>query len=660
MDLCKQQRLRPLPVISVTLPHSLDFATDRVKMDDWGPILNSLSLDRTLRSISVRSRYQCRKPLEEVNSEDKARAIGKAPVVLTRFLLEWLSHSVAQCLRNSPALTCLELEGIPLPPDCLAVLCVGLASTNTLKHFSLQRCRIGDGSCELICRTVADVQSIRSLNLSQCDLSFQSGPILATALSRQKLTLYHDTWIDSLRYREPNFEAMPGLRRLTLNGNPQLGDFAVGEIIEAIRDSLWLKAIDLQNCGLTDNVAYQISDLLNNNVTLSVVDLRLNAIEEQLLSEISDKLLANNPNEHPEYRWMSLPQRGKPATVNQRRENGSRGFPAKNVLLRSRSAVGRQPKRPCRQVAPLRASTAQPTRDGRPEMKQTCPSSNLRKPVESESTKIVEKPPARVSLRICLPPNTGAVEDGDNVSEDIVGENQENTSINAKASKVEEVVRQLTEARARYEQLVEETRRNDSLLVEEKSRREMAEAKLRSMNENLADLEAALKAKEEETRGFVLISQQALDDICTTFDRLLEMLDSVTRNPGTLHRDVDEELVARETIKRHLAHLIRKTKSESLSRTIFPGSPAAENLWNDVARKSTRSENDLRTSVPQNSGPIHLEKNIGDRPDVMSPSRETNHLHEAKQFDSPEQRARAIFAQIVRDGSILTIGSHIG
>lgn len=56
MELCKQQRLRPLPVICVTLPHSLDFTTDRVKMDDWGPILNSISLDRSLRSISVHSR----------------------------------------------------------------------------------------------------------------------------------------------------------------------------------------------------------------------------------------------------------------------------------------------------------------------------------------------------------------------------------------------------------------------------------------------------------------------------------------------------------------------------------------------------------------------------------------------------------------------------
>lgn len=50
MELCKKYHLRPLPVICVTLPYNLDFTTDRVKMEDWRPILNALSLDRSLRS----------------------------------------------------------------------------------------------------------------------------------------------------------------------------------------------------------------------------------------------------------------------------------------------------------------------------------------------------------------------------------------------------------------------------------------------------------------------------------------------------------------------------------------------------------------------------------------------------------------------------------
>ncbi|XP_048513405.1 centrosomal protein of 78 kDa [Athalia rosae] len=661
MDLCKQQRFRPLPIISVTLPHSLDFTTDRVKMDDWGPILQSLSLDQTLRSIGIRSRYQCRKPLEEVNSEDKARAIGKAPVVLTRFLLEWLSHSVSQCVRNSPVLTSLELEGIPLPPDCLAVLCVGLAATGTLKNFSLQRCRIGDASCEMICRTVAGVKSIKSLNLSQCDLTFRCGPALAAALSRQKLELYHETWKDSLRYREPDFEAMPGLRRLTLNGNPQLGDFAAGEIIEAVRDSLWLKALDLHNCGLTDKTACQFLDLLGANQTLNVVDVRLNpAIRSELVDEIIGKLESRVDPATSEYRWMCLPQKSKPASTN---ADENRGFAAKTTLARSRSALGRQPKRPCRQVGPRRASTAISHRERRMDVKTIPRPLDLAKISNAiEDPEVAENPP-RISLHVDLRAKI----------EDVAGhDDEENVAdeIPPCDPKIEELVSRLNEAKMRQDQLLEENKRGDRLLAEEKVRRETAEAKLRSVNENLAELEAALKSKEKETRGYILISQQSVDEICDTFDRLLGMLDSVTRNPSALRNgNAGDEIAARETIKRHLAHLIRKSKSESHSR--LNGMPdAASALQREsfgtggVVRKSAKSEADIRTTTTTRAPGtpvVRVERNIGDSTDVTSPTREiSGRIEDRKLFDSPGQRARAIFAQILRDGPILTIGSHVG
>ena len=68
---------------------------------------------------------------------------------------------------------------------------------------------------------------MRTLNLSQCDLTSTAGTALAAALCRQRLELYQDAWKQSLRYREPKLESMPGLRRLTLNGNAKLGNEAV-------------------------------------------------------------------------------------------------------------------------------------------------------------------------------------------------------------------------------------------------------------------------------------------------------------------------------------------------------------------------------------------------------------------------------------------------
>lgn len=339
--------MRPLPIICLSLPHRLDFTTDRVKMDDWIPILNSLSLDRSLKSVSVRNKYHLRKPLEELNSEGKVRAanstgIKKTPAVLTRYLLECLSHSVAQCIRNSTALTCLELEGVPLPTDCLAALCVGLASTVTLEYLSLERCYIGDNSCAMICRTIADVQSIRSLNLSHCDLSSGAGPALASALSRQKLVLYHETWKNSLRYRQPNLDVMPGLRRLTLNGNPSLGDLAVAQVIDAITDSLWLKALDLQSCGLTDAIGNKMLDLLDHNKTLQVIDVRSNCLLSQdIVRDIENRLDRNNKGCNREYRFLAIKEsHHKKVTGDKKEKNDENNVKIRpKTLIRSKRAV---------------------------------------------------------------------------------------------------------------------------------------------------------------------------------------------------------------------------------------------------------------------------------------------------------------------------------
>lgn len=321
MELCRQQRIKPLPLICVSLPYRLEFTADRVKMDEWTPILSSLALDKVLRSIKIHSRCQNRKPLEDVTSENKARKVEKTPLLLTRYILERLSQSVAQCVRGSTNLTCLELEGIPLTVDCVAILCVGISGSKSLHHLSLCRSYIGDQGCELICQTVTTTTSIKTLNLSQCNLSSRCAKSLAAALSRQKLSLYHDTWKQSLRYRQPDFDTMPGLRRLTLNGNPQLGNTAVNLIIDAVRDSLWMKALDLQNCGLTNEIASEVLDLVHRNVSLAVVDVRMNQqLDEKIVDEIIAELDKNNLefNIKSEYKWTGLTRKRITSSVSVR------------------------------------------------------------------------------------------------------------------------------------------------------------------------------------------------------------------------------------------------------------------------------------------------------------------------------------------------------
>lgn len=688
MELCKQQRLRPLPVICVTLPNSLDFTTDRVKMDDWGPILNSLSLDRSLRSISVRSRYQCRKPLEEINSEDKARTMGKAPVVLSRYLLEWLSHSVAQCIRNSPALTNLELEGIPFPPDCLAVLCVGLSHTQTLRYLSLQRCYVGNSSCELLCRTVADVPSIRSLNLSYCDLTSKCGPALAAALSKQKLLLYHDTWKQSLRYQEPNLEAMPGLRRLTLNDNPQLGDAAAIELIEAIRDSLWLKALDMQRCGLSDKIVQELMELLDHNTTLNVLDVRQNAnLNEEIVKIIIKRLEENNAVTKSEYRWLALPQQDRrvaSAGTRKRNENENHG----RTLCRPRSAMSEFIKRPYqaparKAISSINTAKKTKTRPHVPPFKPAGVQQRQHKQQEIvQNGQSKQKIALHLDLQSHIQPVMGeplkSTEDNQTYEESAPPEtertpkNEDPTKVDAAtqmtasleaedSARIQMAQIQLTEVKAEQDRLVEEMRRSGLLLAEERDRREAAEEKLNAMKNNLTELQNCLREKEKETSGFLLLSQQSWEEICSSFDSLLETLDSVTRNPNASRRETTEAAIVKADIKRRVASVIRQTKSENWKRGFIVDVDESDTIrYTEPIRKFAKSESDVRGTLPPIST-MHLERNIGDSPDIGSPPLESRILrHDSRKPPmSPRERARALFAQIVHGDAVLDFFSHV-
>ncbi|XP_020295536.1 centrosomal protein of 78 kDa-like [Pseudomyrmex gracilis] len=657
IELCKQQRLRPLPVICVTLPHSLDFTTDRVKIDDWGPILNSLSLDRSLKSISVHSRYQCRKLLEEVNSEDKVRAINKAPVVLTRYLLEWLSQSVGQCIRNSSSLTHLELEGIPFPPDCIAVLCVGLSRTETLHHLSLRRCYIGDTGCELICQTIADIRSIKTLNLSYCNLTSTSGNALASALSRQKLALYHDTWKQSLRYRDANFETMPGLRRLTLNDNPHLGNCAVKEVIEAIRDSLWMKALDLQHCGLTDQIGTDLLNLLDQNNTLAVLDVRKNTnLNEELAVEIMKKL-EENVEEKSDYKWLGLAPKDQRIASTDIQKDSKKEDATK--ISRSRSAFIRYTRRPFLAI-PIRRTVPLPIL--RTKIKSDLPSfhdviqqRNLR-----PRTMDTIQPTSKISLHLDLQSH---IQSTNHASHENAVQYSTETSLKSldsskvdvgtqsqhdESEEIHNILEQLTKAQEEQDKLLEKTKYTDRMLIEERTRRETAEINLRLAQNNIVEMENALTKKENETRDYLLISQQSLNEICLSFDRLLQLLENVVSNYPFDKTQNTQRITTSADIKQHLASVIKQTKSENLKRSYKVNIKVPRYSVIDSARKFVKSESDVRSTLPIST--IHLERKIGEYPD----ENDSRYRHcDTNKPISPSDRARAIFAGIVTSETML-------
>ena len=56
------------------------------------------------------------------------------------------------------------------------------------------------------------------------------------------MSLRHDqVWQDGLRYRRPAMDSMGGLRRMTINDNPEFGDEGVGILCSVMKEDIWIK-----------------------------------------------------------------------------------------------------------------------------------------------------------------------------------------------------------------------------------------------------------------------------------------------------------------------------------------------------------------------------------------------------------------------------------
>ncbi|KAF7260161.1 hypothetical protein EG68_02728 [Paragonimus skrjabini miyazakii] len=136
---------------------------------------------------------------------------------------------------------------------------------------------------------------------------------------------HNAAWQESLRYRLPALDQLGGLRRMTLNDNPAVGDVGSTYLAEALMDDLWVKAVDMQACALSDKSAMvwlrmllgtpenvvnpggvepiQVENL--GNRTLVVLDLRRNPdISRELLRAVTERALVNSEGKQTEFHWL--------------------------------------------------------------------------------------------------------------------------------------------------------------------------------------------------------------------------------------------------------------------------------------------------------------------------------------------------------------------
>uniref|UniRef100_F7DCF3 Centrosomal protein of 78 kDa n=1 Tax=Monodelphis domestica TaxID=13616 RepID=F7DCF3_MONDO len=300
--LCALQDSIPLPVVRTNLRLGvLDFNADRLKLLDWAPLLSALRINKNLPSIAIRSFYQ-------PGFGDSAYYKRRIPTIRSKEVTIQLCKAIKGCLSVSPALKNLELQGIYLRERDLILLTRGLNKSASLVHLSLAHCPIGDGGLETICQSVKTSVTLKTIDFSGCNLTWRGAEHLANILKYQTIKRHEDVWAESLRYRNPDLDGMAGLQRISLNYNTLIGDQGASAFAQCLCDSLWLRALDLQQCGISNEGAKTLLTALEGNTTLMVLDVRKNPlVDHSLMKTIINRAVQNGKSAKSEYKWLNSP-----------------------------------------------------------------------------------------------------------------------------------------------------------------------------------------------------------------------------------------------------------------------------------------------------------------------------------------------------------------
>ncbi|KAM9207755.1 centrosomal protein of 78 kDa isoform 1-T1 [Dugong dugon] len=305
--LCALQDSVPLPAVRACLREGvLDFNADRLRVVDWAPLLNTLKVNKNLPLISIKSFFQ---PWLGDTVSDRSKVCrSRIPAVRSKDVSFQLCKALKGCLSVSGALKNLELNGLVLRERDLTILTKGLNKSTSLVHLSLANCPIGDGGLEIICQGIKNSITLKTVNFMGCNLTWQGADHMAKILKYQTMRRHEETWAESLRYRRPDLDGMAGLRRVTFNCNTLVGDLGASAFAESLSEDLWLRALDLQQCGLTNEGANAFLKALETNRTLVILDIRKNPlIDHSVMKAVIKKVIQNGRSAKSEYQWVTSP-----------------------------------------------------------------------------------------------------------------------------------------------------------------------------------------------------------------------------------------------------------------------------------------------------------------------------------------------------------------
>jgi len=161
-------------------------------------------------------------------------------------------QTLVNAIMNSPALTSLNLSGNKIRDDGVAAVAKGLMNHPVLTSVRLDDNHIGDKGAEALADTINESNSIVLLDLSGNDIGTEGARALGGMLRENK-----------------------SLASLRLTGN-NLGDKGIEYIVDGLMHNHTLKKLSLVNTGVTSQGAKAIAKLLENNTSLKKLELDAN------------------------------------------------------------------------------------------------------------------------------------------------------------------------------------------------------------------------------------------------------------------------------------------------------------------------------------------------------------------------------------------------
>ncbi|XP_036694730.1 centrosomal protein of 78 kDa-like isoform X1 [Balaenoptera musculus] len=197
--------------------------------------------EHPLPLICIQSFFQPR--LGETGCDRNKVYRSRVPAIRNKDVTLQLCKALKCCVSVSGALRNLELNGLVLRESDLTMLTKGWNKLATWVHLCLANCPLGDGGLEIICQGVKNSTTLKTVNFTGCNLTWQGADHMAKILKYQTTRRHEETWAESLRSRRPDLDCMAGLRRITLNCNTLIGDLGASALAESLSEDLWLREL---------------------------------------------------------------------------------------------------------------------------------------------------------------------------------------------------------------------------------------------------------------------------------------------------------------------------------------------------------------------------------------------------------------------------------